>query len=188
MNLFEITLIAIGLAMDCFAVSFSAGVTQRELRFKHAVILGLAFGFFQGMMPVIGWLGGEAVVSKLSMIDHWIAFALLAFIGGKMLYDALFSKEEEKKSNVMVPTTLLLLAIATSIDALVVGFSFSMMQVDKIALAFLIIGICSFLFSVAGVYTGKTLSNKIKSSYVEIAGGLILIGIGTKILIEHLIS
>ena len=185
MNYFEIILISIGLAMDCFAVSFSAGATQSKLTFKNALVLGLFFGVFQAGMPLIGWVGGAALIEKIGHIDHWITFGILGFIGGKMIFEAIWSKEEEKKQNVMKLTTLLILSIATSIDALAVGFSFALANVN-IWITILYIGIASFLFSLLGVYAGKKLSSIIKCSYAEILGGIILISIGTKILIEHL--
>lgn len=186
MSIIELIFLSIALAMDCFAVSFSAGGLQPELRFKHACIVGFFFGFFQAMMPVIGYFGGEVVVDYISQFDHWIAFLLLLFIGGKMFWEGIHPSQDEKKMDVMKPATLFILSIATSIDALAVGFSFSMLDVS-IWFSVLIIGIFSFVFSLCGVYMGKFLSNHIKPSYAEILGGLILIGIGTKILIQHII-
>lgn len=185
MSICDLIILSIALAMDCFAVSFSAGSLQGELRLRHTLILAFFFGFFQAMMPVIGYFGGEVVVKYVSNFDHWIAFIILLFIGGKMIFEAVHPSPDEKKINVMKPRTLIILSIATSIDALAVGFSFSMLAVN-IWLAVIIIGIGSFVLSIAGVYMGKTLSQIIKPSYAEIFGGLVLIGIGTKILIEHL--
>jgi len=186
MNYLEIILISIGLAMDCFAVSFSAGATQVKLTLKNALVLGLFFGFFQAIMPLIGWAGGAVVVEKISHIDHWITFGILGFLGGKMIIEAIWGKEDEQKQNIMKLGTLLILSIATSIDALAVGFSFALANVN-IWITILCIGIASFLFSLFGVYAGKKLCHFIKSSYAEILGGIILISIGIKILLEHLL-
>ena len=185
MSILELIFLSIALAMDCFAVSFSAGGLQKELRLRHALIIGSFFGLFQGFMPLIGYFGGQAVVSYIEHFDHWIAFGILLILGLKMMYEALRPEKGGKGINIMKPTTLLVLSIATSIDALAVGFSFSMLDV-RIWTAVLIIGIGSFLFSIGGFYMGKFLSNRIRPTYAEILGGLILIGIGIKILIEHL--
>lgn len=185
MSILELIFLSIALAMDCFAVSFSAGGLQKELRLRHALIIGSFFGLFQGFMPLIGYFGGQAVVSYIERFDHWIAFGILLILGLKMMFEALRPEKGGKGINIMKPTTLLVLSIATSIDALAVGFSFSMLDV-RIWIAVLIIGFGSFLFSVCGFYMGKFLSNRIRPTYAEILGGLILIGIGIKILIEHL--
>ena len=185
MSILELIFLSIALAMDCFAVSFSAGGLQKELRLRHALIIGSFFGLFQGFMPLIGYFGGQAVVSYIERFAHWIAFGILLIIGLKMMFEALRPEKGGKGINIMKPTTLLVLSIATSIDALVVGFSFSMLNV-RIWIAVLIIGFGSFLFSVGGFYMGKLLSNRIRPTYAEILGGLILVGIGIKILIEHL--
>lgn len=185
MSILELIFLSIALAMDCFAVSFSAGGLQKELRLRHALIIGSFFGLFQGFMPLIGYFGGQAVVSYIERFDHWIAFGILLILGLKMMFEALRPEKGGKGINIMKPTTLLVLSIATSIDALAVGFSFSMLDV-RIWIAVLIIGIGSFLFSIGGFYMGKFLSNRIRPTYAEILGGLILIGIGIKILIEHL--
>lgn len=185
MSIFELILLSIALAMDCFAVSFSAGGMQKELRLRHALVIGSFFGLFQGMMPLIGYFGGQGVVNYIERFGHWIAFGILLILGLKMMYEALRTEKGGKGLNIMKPTTLFVLSIATSIDALAVGFSFSMLDV-RIWIAILIIGIGSFLFSVGGFYMGKFLSSRIKPTYAEILGGVILIGIGIKILIEHL--
>ena len=185
MSIIELIFLSIALAMDCFAVSFSAGGLQKELRLRHALIIGSFFGLFQGFMPLIGYFGGQAVVSYIERFDHWIAFGILLILGLKMMFEALRPEKGGKGINIMKPTTLLVLSIATSIDALAVGFSFSMLDV-RIWIAVLIIGFGSLLFSVGGFYMGKFLSNRIRPTYAEILGGLILIGIGIKILIEHL--
>ena len=185
MSILELIFLSIALAMDCFAVSFSAGGLQKELRLRHALVIGSFFGLFQGIMPLIGYFGGQAVVSYIERFDHWIAFGILLIIGLKMTIEALRPEKGGPGINIMKPTTLLVLSIATSIDALAVGFSFSMLAVN-VWVAALIIGIGSFLFSLGGFYMGKFLSNRLKPTYAEILGGVILIIIGTKILIEHL--
>lgn len=186
MNLFELILISIGLAMDCFAVSFSAGANQKDYKAKGILIVAFMFGLFQAGMPIIGWLGGEVVVRYISQFDHWIAFGILAFIGGKMVLDGIKPEEQKESINILKPSTLIILSIATSIDALAVGFSFSMIQVN-IWTSILSIGIASFILSAIGSLLGKKISEKIKPEYAEIAGGIILIIIGLKILISHLI-
>jgi len=187
MSILELLFISIGLAMDCFAVSFSAGATQKDLKLKNILIIAFSFGLFQGGMPVLGWLGGEMVVEHICHIDHWIAFGILTFIGGKMLFDGIRPDREEKKTNFSHPITLLILSIATSIDALAVGFSFSILHDVNIIFSALVIGITSFLLSIVGVYTSRKISHFIKPQYAEIFGGIILMAIGTKILITHLI-
>lgn len=185
MSILELIFLSIALAMDCFAVSFTAGGMQKELRLRHALVIASFFGFFQGAMPLIGYFGGQAVVRYIERFDHWIAFGILLLIGMKMIVDAIRSIPEEHSMNIMRPGTLIMLSIATSIDALAVGFSFSMLDV-RIWIAVLIIGIGSFLFSIGGFYMGKLLTKRIKPSYAEILGGVILIAIGIKILVEHL--
>lgn len=187
MNLLELILISVGLAMDCFAVSFSAGAVQKELKLKHTLLLAIFFGSFQAFMPLIGWFGGEAFVNNICHVDHWIAFALLLFIGGKMLIEGIFPNKKEKRLDIMKPATLLILSVATSIDALAVGFSFSMLKMVNIWFSIFMIGIFSFIFSILGIYGGKKLYQIIKPSYAEIAGGVILISIGIKILLSHLL-
>lgn len=186
MHFFELLFISIGLAMDCFAISFSAGAVQKEIQFKQILILAFSFGLFQAIMPILGWIGGELVVEHICHIDHWIAFVILSFIGGKMLFDGLRPDRMPQKTNFTHPITLLILSVATSIDALAIGFSFSMLHAFNIFFAAFVIGITSFVFSIIAVYMSKKLSHKIHSNYAEILGGIILIIIGTKILISHL--
>ena len=188
MSYLEIILISIGLAMDCFAVSFSAGATQPELRLKNTLIVGLFFGFFQASMAAAGWLCGEAIVEKISRIDHWITFIILAFIGGKMIFEAFHEKKQSEKINVMRIPTLLILSIATSIDALAAGFGFAMMEIHNIYIVILFVGVFSFTFSILGIYGGKKLHRIIKPAYAELLGGAILVIIGLKILLEHLLA
>lgn len=186
MDFLGLIFIAIGLAMDCFTVSFSAGAIQKELKFNNALLIAFLFGLFQGIMPLIGWFCGEAVIDKISHIDHWIAFSILLLIGGKMIYEGFKPEKTEKSLDFLKFSTLLVLAVATSIDALAVGFSFAVINVGNIWLVILLIGIVSFLFSLFGVYAGKKLCCYIKPSYAEILGGVILVLIGIKILLDHL--
>ena len=187
MSILELLFISIGLAMDCFAVSFSAGATQKDLKLKNILIIAFSFGLFQGGMPVLGWLGGELVVEHICHIDHWIAFGILVFIGGKMCLDGIRPDRDDKKTDFNHPVTLLILSIATSIDALAVGFSFSILHDVNIAFSALVIGITSFLLTIVGVYTSRKISHFVKPQYAEIFGGLILMAIDTTILISHLV-
>lgn len=182
MSYLELVLLSLSLAMDCFAVSCSTGVTQPQLKIKNVLFFAFCFGFFQAMMPVIGWFCGEAIVSYLSHFTNWIAFAILAFIGGKMIWEG-FQNEEDCKTDMTQLRTIFLLSIATSIDALAVGFGFSMIQNVPIVWAVFNIGIVSFILSIFGFYLAKKMSNHIRAHIAEIIGGVILVGIGFKILL-----
>ncbi len=186
MGFFEIFLIGVGLAMDAFAVSICKGLSTRTLKVKHALICGGYFGFFQGLMPFIGYVLGVSFQSKIEAIDHWIAFILLGLIGANMLKEAFGDDdeceecgEEDFSFKAMLP-----LAIATSIDALAVGVTFAFLKVN-ILTAILIISITTFIISMGGVKIGNIFGSKYKSK-AEIAGGCILILMGLKILLEHL--
>ncbi|HDP24505.1 MAG TPA: manganese efflux pump [Deltaproteobacteria bacterium] len=183
-ELVTVVFIAVGLAMDSFAVSITSGSTMGKLRVRHAFRIALFFGGFQGLMPLIGYLSGLSLRTYLAHIDHWIAFGLLAGIGCKMIYESMKMGDSERNFD---PTNLLVLlglSVATSIDALAVGISLSMIKVDIIVPA-LVIGLITFGFSLAGVYIGKRLGH-IFERKIELLGGVILIGIGVKILLEHL--
>jgi putative Mn2+ efflux pump MntP len=184
MDIFTIILIAIGLAMDAFAVSIANGISIKSQKRKNAFIIAAFFGGFQMFMPVIGWLAGLGLEELIMGIDHWIAFGLLAFIGSRMIYDSAKEEDLKRDSNLRIHN-LLTLSVATSIDALMVGLSFAFIQ-TAIATPILIIGLVTFLLSFIGFYfgniIGQVLGNKIK-----VIGGVILIGIGLKILLEHLI-
>lgn len=182
MGFVELLLIALGLSMDAFAVSVCKGLSVKKLGIKHAVLVGIYFGGFQFLMPVIGWLLGYRFEYMISSIDHWIAFILLGVIGGNMVKES-FSKSEELNDDFSVKT-MLLMAIATSIDALAVGISFAFLSVDILPAAGLI-GITTFILSGLGVYVGHAFGVKFKSG-AERAGGIILILMGLKILLEHL--
>jgi manganese efflux pump family protein len=180
----NILLIALSLAMDCFAVSIAGGAAAKKPTVFNALKVGIFFGLFQAVMPLIGWLVGFSFKNMIENIDHWIAFFLLAAIGSKMLYEALKKNTDERKINILNYPTLLILSIATSIDALVIGISLSLLNVS-LYLSVSIIGLFAFSFSVIGYFLGNKIG-KIIGNKVEIVGGVILIGIGIKILIEHL--
>jgi putative Mn2+ efflux pump MntP len=184
LSFITLLLIAVGLSIDCFAVAISSGIALKCFRIRYALRVGLFFGGFQALMPVIGWFAGLSFKQYIENYDHWVAFAMLAAIGGKMIYEATLLEEAEKSCD---PRNLLLvfgLAIATSIDALAVGISFSVLGIS-ILTPVLIIGLVSFIAAYSGMYIGDKFGD-IFGNKVEIFGGIILILIGLKILIEHL--
>jgi putative Mn2+ efflux pump MntP len=185
MDIISTTFIAFGLAMDAFAVSITSGITIKNLKLNHALRIAGFFGGFQAFMPIIGWLAGLSLTNYISGIDHWIAFTLLAFIGCKMIYESTKVESAHKQNNPLNLSVLLLLSIATSIDALAVGVSFAFLKI-AIATPVIIIGTVTFALSLLGVFLGDKFGHLFESK-IEIAGGLILIGIGVKILLEHLI-
>lgn len=186
MSFLSILMIAVGLAMDAFAVSVTIGInTTKENKLKLALKAALLFGGFQGLMPLIGWAVGRNFTQYIEMIDHWIAFILLFIIGGKMIYESI-KGEEDDEIKTYSNKTLLLLAIATSIDALAVGISFAFLNVN-ILYSIVIIGIVTFVLSFIAVNIGKRLGDIFKNK-AEIFGGAVLILIGFKILVEHLFS
>ena len=182
MGFIELFLIAVGLSMDAFAVSVCKGLSVKKVGVKHAALAGLYFGGFQFLMPVIGYLLGFRFESVIETVDHWVAFVLLAFIGGNMIKES-FGKAEELNDDFGVKT-MLLMAIATSIDALAVGITFAFLEVQILPAAGLI-GVTTFLLSFAGIYIGNVFGARYKSK-AELAGGIILVLIGVKILLEHL--
>ena len=185
MTFLELLLIAIGLSMDAFSVSICKGLTTKRFSWRMALICGLWFGLFQALMPIIGYFLGSQFARFIESVDHWIAFGLLALIGANMIREAVSDEKEDDKDNGALDfKTMLFLAIATSIDALAVGVSFACIQV-KLWSSVLIIGITTFLFSVVGVKIGNVFGSKFEKS-AEIVGGIILILIGLKILLEHL--
>lgn len=185
MSLAELFLIAVGLSMDAFAVSVCKGLSMPKLNKKHAVIIGLYFGGFQALMPLIGYFLGSHFKDAITSFDHWIAFILLVIIGGNMVKESREKDEDELDASIDVKT-MLVLAIATSIDALAVGVTFAFLQVQIIpAVSF--IGVTTFCLSVIGVAVGHYFGMKYKSR-AELAGGIILILMGCKILIEHLLQ
>ena len=182
MGFTELLLIAVGLSMDAFAVSVCKGLSVKKVGVKHATLAGLYFGGFQFLMPVIGFLLGFRFEAVIENIDHWVAFVLLAFIGGNMIKES-FGKAEELNDDFGVKT-MLLMAVATSIDALAVGVTFAFLEVQILPAAGLI-GVTTFLLSFAGIYIGNVFGARYKSK-AELAGGIILVLIGLKILLEHL--
>lgn len=183
MTLFNLFLIAVGLSMDAFAVSVCKGLAMEKAPLKKAAIAGIWFGGFQALMPLAGYLLGSQFEKYITSIDHWIAFILLGLIGGNMIKES-FSKEEEETSSTMYFKEMFLLAVATSIDALAVGITFAFLQVNILP-AVSLIGITTFVLSVIGVKVGNLFGSRYKSR-AELAGGIILILIGIKILLEHL--
>ena len=188
MGYLELVLIAVGLSMDAFAVAVTIGITSKDavksVMIKRGLITGLYFGFFQGLMPLTGYLLGTQFADKISAFDHWVAFVLLCLIGAQMVIGSLKKDDEKPKEVSMKLKKMLPLAIATSIDALAVGVSFAMVGVEIVP-AVLTIGITTFVLSFAGVFIGKVFGGRFKSK-AELLGGVILILIGLKILIEHL--
>jgi putative Mn2+ efflux pump MntP len=184
MGLLEITLIAVGLSMDAFAVSVTLGLSVQKPRPIEYLIPGIYFGFFQALMPFIGYFAGTRFAGKIQHFDFWIAFALLGFIGGKMIKDS-FAKEEETAPSFHF-VKMLVLAVATSIDALAVGITFAFFAIN-IFIAILIIGLTTFCLSIVGVKIGNLFGARFKSK-AELAGGIVLVLLGVKILIEGLVA
>lgn len=183
MGLLELFILAVGLSMDAFAVSVCKGLAMKKIKIKSAAIVGAWFGGFQALMPLIGWLLGNQFKAYITAIDHWIAFILLLLIGGNMVKES-FSKDEEGVNSSLGFKIMLLLAIATSIDALAVGVTFAFLSVN-IWWAISFIGCTTFILSAVGVKVGSVFGMKYKSK-AELAGGVILILMGIKILLEHL--
>ena len=183
MSLMELFLIAVGLSMDAFAVSVCKGLSVRKATVKHALCVGLYFGGFQALMPLIGYLLGTQFESFITSVDHWIAFGLLAFIGGNMIREAL-SGEEEKLDDSFSFRTMITLAVATSIDALAMGVTFAFLRVDIVP-AVLFIGATTFVLSAVGLKVGNVFGAKYKAR-AELFGGVVLVLMGLKILLEHL--
>jgi putative Mn2+ efflux pump MntP len=186
MDLLTPALIGIGLSMDCFAVSLAIGTTTKTRLICAAAIIALCFGAFQAGMTVIGWVAGVSLIGLISAYDHWIAFILLAMVGGKMIREGVWGDENDAPIEVIRLVPLIVLSLATSIDALAVGVSFGVLQMAVLAPA-LIIGIVCLVISFAGVMLGELLET-ILGSKMEIFGGFILILIGIRILSEHTIG
>ncbi|MCD7873337.1 MAG: manganese efflux pump MntP family protein [Clostridiales bacterium] len=184
MGFVEILLIGIGLSMDAFAVSVCKGLKMKKLNLKETAIISIFFGGFQALMPLIGWLLGKQFEKYIINIDHWVAFVLLAFIGGKMIFDSFNDNDNKTDNDVLNIRELFLMAVATSIDALAVGITFAFLQTDILS-SVLIIGLSTFALSAAGVYIGFKFGSKYKNK-AELSGGIILVIIGVKILLEHL--
>lgn len=179
----EIFLISLGLAMDSFAVSICKGLSMKKMNYKKAIIIAIYFGLFQALMPVIGYFLGDTFDHEVTSIDHWIIFILLSLIGANMIKEA-FSKEEEKSNDKNDFRTMIVLAIATSIDALAIGITFAFLKVNLL-LSVSLIGLTAFILSFIGVKIGNVFGDKYEKK-ATLAGGLILILIGIKILLNHL--
>lgn len=190
MGFIELVFMGIGLSMDAFAVSICKGLKMQKINFKQAFVIGCFFGGFQALMPLLGWLLGTQFASYITSIDHWIAFVLLALIGGNMVREAFVKEEDRDDQSIMDPPLdlkeMLLLAIATSIDALAIGVTFAFLNV-AIVPAIVTIGCITFIISIIGVVIGNYFGNKYEKK-ATLAGGIILIVIGMKILIEHLLE
>lgn len=184
MDLVSIVLISVGLAMDAFAVAVCKGLSMKKIDIKKVIIIGLYFGVFQGLMPAIGYLLGVNFSAIVESVDHWIAFILLGFIGGKMIKEAL-SKDEGSIDDSVNFKTMVVLALATSIDALAVGITFAFLKTSYVGLSFLLIGGITFVLSALGVLIGNKFGSKYEKK-AEFVGGVILIFLGLKILLEHL--
>lgn len=183
MDFLSLLLIAVGLSMDAFAVSVAKGLAVTEVKPRHAMLAGVWFGGFQALMPVIGYLLASSFSAIVVSVDHWIAFALLSFIGLNMIREAVWGDEESGDADFGV-RKMFLMAVATSIDALAVGVSLAFVGVDIFSAA-LTIGVVTFAFSFAGIYLGRSVGSKLGKK-AGILGGIVLIAIGIKILIEHL--
>ncbi len=185
MDLITIIVIAFGLAMDAFAVSVASGFTIKKLKIGHALRIAVFFGAFQAIMPAIGWLAGLSLRDLIRDFDHWVAFGLLVLIGAKMIYESFKLEADRKQIDPLKLDVLLMLAIATSIDALAVGVTFAFLNV-AIVWPVIIIGLITLATSFVGVYIGDKFGH-IFESKIELVAGLVLIAIGLKILLEHLL-
>ena len=185
-DFFSIVLIAIGLSADCFAVALSGGISQKNHSRLQVFRVSLSFGFFQALMPVLGWLAGRTIVDYIADYDHWAAFVLLTLVSGRMFWEALHSESsKEKVTDITKGFLLLTLSIATSIDALAVGLSFAFLEVN-IALASPTIGVVAFVVTTIGFMLGKKVS-KLIGKRAEAIGALILLAIALRILLSHLL-
>ena len=186
MSIITIIFIAIALALDAFAVSIASGIAIKELRIRHSLIIATWFGVFQAVMPLLGWLGGSRLRMFISGIDHWIVFAILLFIGCKMIYEAFRFESIEHRSDPMDVAVLFSLSIATSIDAFAAGISFALLNTG-VVVPVIIIGIITFIMSFIGVWIGDRGTHFFEKK-MEIAAGIVLITIGLKVIISHLVS
>lgn len=187
----SIVLIAFGLSMDSFAISVSSGLILPEIRFKKAIIIAFSLAFFQGIMPLLGWLAGFGFQEYVKPVDHWVAFILLAFLGLKMIRESTKKEEDRTSTNPLEAKVLVTMSLATSIDALIVGMSLAFVQSSdvsiwrKILIPVLIIGTITFIVSMLGILFGKKVGNRF-GKRMEMLGGVVLLFIGLRILIEHL--
>ncbi len=189
MSILRIWLLALGLAMDCFAVSIASGIILKKTLWRTILTMAFFFGLFQALMPLVGWFCANSFSHYIKEIDHWFAFGILAFLGGRMIYES-FKKEEQRDFNPSSLKMILTMAVATSIDALAVGVTFAFMGVEhfsEILVPVCIIGFVSFTMSIIGLFIGIKFGSKFAEKiHAEFWGGLILIIIGVKILFEHL--
>ncbi len=184
MSIIEIILLAVGLSMDSLAVSVTSGIILKQCAYKHILRIAFVLAFFQALFTLLGYLLGFSFLKYITSIDHWIAFAMLLYLGGNMIWESMHEEEVESKMNPLCTKTLCGLGVATSIDALAVGISLAMMQTSLFEVIS-IIGVVTFLFSAFGVYFGCKVGTKLNLK-LDLIGGIILMGIGIKILIEHL--
>ena len=187
MSFLMLFITAVGLSMDAFAVAMCKGLCLHKIKFRHMLTVGIFFGVFQGLMPLIGYFLAINFASQIKTFDHWVAFGLLAFLGVKMIIDAFKDEEEEGETCSLDKKNMVVLSLATSIDALAVGISFAALKQDNICLAVLLIGVVTFALSAVGVKIGSIFGEKFKKG-AEVFGGIVLIGIGLKILLEHLVG
>ena len=185
LDILSILLIALGLSADCFAVAFSGSISMKTVSPAQILRTALVFGVFQAVMPVLGWLAGLTVVDLIAEYDHWLAFALLALVGGRMIWETFRSEAEQKRVDISRGVLLLTLALATSIDALAVGLTFAFLRVN-IWLACSTIGVMAFGMTVVGFVLGRK-AGALLGKYAEAIGGVILIGIGLRILLSHIL-
>ena len=186
LDFLSVLVIAIGLSADCFAVAFSGSISMQRVTPFQVTRTALSFGLFQALMPVLGWLAGRTVVDAIAGYDHWLAFALLAFIGSKMIWGSLHeAKNRPAGTDITKGVTLLTLSVATSIDALAVGLTFAFLEVN-ITLASLTIGIVAFVVTIIGFMVGRK-AGRLMGKRAEAIGGLILIAIGLRILLSHIL-
>lgn len=187
MDFFTVFILAIGLSMDSFAVSVGCGLAEQKVSFRHAAKISFSLAFFQGILPVLGWFMGTEIKEYVQEADHWIAFILLAFLGGKMILESLKRSDTDGLSDIYSWKHIITLSIATSIDALVVGFSYALASTSNIFGGALIIGAVTFFFAMLGIRIGKDVGYSFGPK-VELLGGIILIGIGVKILFQHVMA
>lgn len=185
-DILSVILIGLGLSADCFAVALTVGASGKEFSLRNMLKVALAFGIFQMAMPLLGWLVGQTVVSYIEQYDHWLAFVLLAFIGGKMIIEFIRNGTEAESVDISRWGTLITLAVATSIDALAVGLSFALLKIN-IVVAAGIIGVVAFSVSAFSFWLGRKVSALV-GRWALLAGGIILIGIGLRILLTHMLS
>lgn len=184
MEILTIIFIAISLSFDTFAVSVSSGLVLPQINFLKASRIAITLAVFQAIMPLIGWLVGAGIRNQAQSFDHWIAFAILALLGGKMIYESLQNEPEQRSFNPLDPKVMVGMAVATSIDALIVGFSFALLNF-RILLSTGIIGSVTYIVAMLGMLFGKSIGARL-GRRMEIVGGLMLMAIGVKILLEHL--